>query len=164
MVVFAFLTFTYTLILTKTTGLDVFQGYIEWSVASSALGYFTRSKRFSGRSGSLQVAVCSSLLFYCIDALQRDLQRAEERKQFLKHSPPGISYTLQTLQSVTVIVCTNSLVAFAMEIVSPSSSGGSSSMKSKSPAAVANSLATVVAGLVVAKTVVQVMEGYAVKK
>ena len=144
-------------------GLYIFQGYIEWSVASSALGYFSSSSWSSQRLSSMKVAVCSGLCFYCIDALQRDVQQAEDRhmasnkNRDQKKSTPRMSYTLQTLQSVTVIVCTNSLVNFAMQVVSPVSSGAGAS---RTAAGVASSLATVAAGLIVAKTAMQVVDAH----
>ena len=142
-------------------GLYVFQGYIEWSVASSALGYFSSSSK-SQRISSMQVAVCAGLCFYCINTLQRDMQRTEDRRiasssKDKDKGPPRMSYTLHTLQSVTVIVCTNSLVNFAMEVVSPIPSGTS---ESRTTAGVASSLATVAAGLIVSKTVMQVVGAY----
>lgn len=137
-------------------GINVFQGYIEWSVASSTLGYFTSSPNFSRRLGAQQVLVCAGLTFYCIDALQRDIQRAENSSSSSMRGTPRLSYTLHTLQSVTVIILTNSLVAYAMELVSPSALAG----KGKTTAAVASSLGTVVVGLVVAKTVMQVMVAF----
>jgi len=111
--------------------------------------------------------VCAGLAFYAVDALQRDMLRAEENRERKRHilsnasaaptTARGMSYTLQTLQSVTVIVFTNSLVTFGMEMMSPSSAAS----KSKSVAGIASSLGTVVAGLIVAKTIIQVVEGCA---
>lgn len=138
-------------------GLNVFQGYIEWSIASNALGYFTNGPRASRRLGSQQVLVCAGLGFYCIDALQRDVQRTENSRS--SSTAPRLSYTLHTLQSVTVIIFTNSLVAYAMELVSPAALAG----KGKTAAAVGSSLGTVVVGLVVAKTVMQVVGAYTSK-
>jgi hypothetical protein len=145
-------------------GLEVFQSYIEWSVASRALSYFTQNQR-EQRLSSLQVVVCSGLAFYCIDALQRDVQRAEDLeiaslRARQQTDAPRLSYTLHTLQSVTVIVWTNSLVTFAMELVSPSAGN----RQGKTAAGIASSLATVLAGLVVTKTVMQVVDACAARK
>lgn len=148
-------------------GLLVFQGYIEWSVASGALNYLATSKRASHVT-SMLIVICAGLAFYCVDALQRDLQRAEDGRMMMMihrqlggqppNNAPRLSFTLHTLQSVTIIFFTNSLVSFSMEIMSP---GGDGSSSSSSATNIAANLATVVTGLIVAKTVMQLVEAYA---
>ena len=60
--------------------------------------------------------VSSGLSFYAASTLLRD---ADRDKHVVGNSAPSIADTLQTLQSVSAIMFTNSLVNYAMRIVSP---------------------------------------------
>jgi hypothetical protein len=136
-------------------GLSMFQAYIEWSIATSTLSSVRLSSR--NQMTTLSTVFCTGLAFYIVDAIYRDTVRTEEadackRRAHADDSQPDIarfSTTLQTLQSVTIIMFTNSLVSWAMELISTSSSGGGGS-------GVGQAFATVVAGIVVSRVIVQV--------
>lgn len=147
-------------------GIEVFQGYIEWSVSTFALQLLSSAVSSSSSSSSsgnnFFTVAASGLLFYGIDALMRDMQRREMFKRARmeearqKKEPrakdvgpgPEFSGTLQTLQSISVIMFTNSLVTYSMDAITPSSASATGT---------GSTIATLVVGLVVAKTIVQLM-------
>jgi hypothetical protein len=125
------------------------------------------SIRLSSGHGSttLLVVFSTGLGFYVIDALYRDVARSEmmvsrTSKDAFTHAQQQthqrmsaalvaavkLSTTLQTLQSVGIIMFTNSLVTWCMELIS-SGKGG-----------IGNAFATIVAGVVVARAVVQIVD------
>jgi hypothetical protein len=130
---------------------------VEWNIATSTLN----SIRLSSGHGSttLLVVFSTGLGFYLIDALYRDVARSEmmmvsrTSQQAHQCTMPAalvaavkLSTTLQTLQSVAIIMFTNSLVTWCMELIS-SGKGG-----------IGNAFATIVAGVVVARAVVQIVD------
>jgi hypothetical protein len=119
-------------------GLEMFQSYIEWNIARSALSLLQTSS--GNQMTALYAVFFSGLAFYALDALYRDIVR-QERQQDAKKA--RLSAVLQTLQSVSIIMFTNSLVSWAMQVISGGGLG--------------NAFATVTAGIVVARTIVQVV-------
>ena len=134
------------------TGLNVFQGYIEWSVSSSAIVYVQQVLRqTTGAPTTADVlgVTSSGLAFYAANTMLRDAERGGGGGgRGREGSAPSLASTLQTLQSVSAIMFTNSLVNFAMQIISPGGGG------------VQQELAAVAAGLVVARTVVQITDAF----
>ncbi len=158
----------------------MFQGYIEWNIATSMLASIRLSAGASGvggsgnssssngsvRSTSLAV-VCTGLWFYITDAAYRDVCRNEAIADAgvtctKKNSCGGggrdsstvpsaaselkLSSMIQTLQSVGIIMFTNSLVSWCMEVISAVKGG------------MGNAVATIVAGIVMARVIVQVVD------
>lgn len=148
-------------------GLEVFQGYIEWSVANSALSYIGMSVKRGSPNGTgatrFIVVGCTGAAFYAVDVLLRDTVRKErlgelKRTHHKAHggvSAPKMSATLETLQSVTIIMFTNSMVSYSMELISPSQRAGIPSARSLN--SIGAEVATVVVGLIVAKSLVQIV-------
>lgn len=130
------------------------QGYIEWNIATGTLNtikFWTASSTQQQNRTSPATVVCTGLGFYAFDALSRDMQRSERRRTSSgKPISSSMSNTLQTFQSVTIIMFTNSLVSWCMDAVS--AAAGTSN------AHVGNAFATVVCGLVVARTIVQLLD------
>jgi hypothetical protein len=149
--------------------LSMFQGYMEWNIATSMLASIRLSAGASGgvRSTSLAV-VCTGLWFYMADAAYRDVCRneaiADARAACTKKNSGGgsagrgssavpsaaselkLSSMVQTLQSVGIIMFTNSLVSWCMEVISAGKGG------------MGNAVATIVAGIVMARVIVQVVD------
>ena len=93
----------------------------------------------TSKTSSLTV-VCTGLVFYVLDSLFKNGK---------KEDVTSMSNTLQTFQSVVVIMFTNSLVSWCMDSVS-SAAGGTSGL--------GNAAAAVVCGLVVTRTIIQLLD------
>lgn len=158
-------------------GLNMFQSYIEWSIATSTLNSIRLSSK--KQMTTLFTVFCTGLAFYVVDAFYRDVARAElldqqkgvrmsAMQKDAKHADQDasaaasaafvqqssrVSNTLQTLQSVTIIMFTNSLVSWSMEVIS-----GSSSAAGDVGGGLGQAFATIVAGIVVSRVVVQVVD------
>lgn len=151
-------------------GLDVFQGYIEWSVATSALSYIGLAVRRGAYNNSTETAKfvvlgCTGAAFYAVDVLLKDTKRQEGLSELKRHAraplrwhpaAPRLSATLETLQSVTIIMFTNSLVSYCMDMISPSLPVGNPNA-ARSLNSIGPEIATVVVGLIVTKTLVQII-------
>jgi hypothetical protein len=142
-------------------GLDMFQSYIEWSIATSILATMRVSSR--NQMTSLSTVFFTGLCFYAVDAFYRDVSSSERiwdmKKNRLKNkgmelapsdSRRGASFAspLQTLQSVSIIMFTNSLVSWTMETMSAGHAAQG----------LGQAFATIAGGIVVARTVVQVID------
>ena len=108
--------------------------------------------------------MCTGLAFFAFDALHRDFERLET--QYLQMDAVSnqgnitafhvllekyrVSSTLQTFQSISAIMFTNSFVSFSMDQIS--------SFSGKSQSELGNAFAAVVAGLVVSRTLVQILD------
>jgi hypothetical protein len=147
-------------------GIEMFQSYIEWSIATSILASLRMSSR--NQMTTLSTVFLTGLSFYAFDAfyrdvVERDLRLSLKRKQVERRSKelqpampisaapmvPSIASPLQTLHSISVIMFTNSLVSWSMETISGSHGGGGG---------LGQDFATIVAGIVVARTIVQVVD------
>lgn len=152
----------------------MFQGYIEWSVASSALDSISKltaaqsMHASSYTTTSRDTVVCTGLFFYLVDMIQRDTQRKEDVTLTMQKSwnrvstgVAKISSTLHTLQAVSLIMFTNSLVTYAMTLAASSQQDSdSSSVPVQNYARIWCEAAALVAGMVVAKTVVVIADSY----
>lgn len=150
-------------------GIETFQGYIEWSVATSALSLLSQGAEKT--SQFFPVAV-TGFLFYWSDLLMREVQAAERRNECKmlssmthkdevasvtaaaqtgdagKKGAPKLSDTFQTVLSMSILMFTNSLVTFSMDVIS---------MGQKNSNSVASNIASLVAGIIVAKTISQII-------
>ncbi len=158
-------------------GLAMFQGYIEWNISSSILKSVQMLSSGTAASAAdigMLTVFCTWLAFYTVDSFYRDVVRKEDaeeakmlsRKGLLQSAAcsdaqrrhmgsmaciPRLSLTFKTLQSITIIMFTNSLVTWSMDVVS----GGTTSAGSSS---LGTSFATIVAGIVVARTILQIVD------
>ncbi len=157
-------------------GLEVFQGYIEWNVATSALNFVSNVSRQSNALLPNYVAVgCTGAVFYIVDLLFRETKRREALQDMkirgmsaaVKNSATAqtswrsskMSLTLETLQTVAIIMFTNSLVSYSMQIILPSSGrGGANRGSVLSMGSIASQVATVITGLIVTKSLVQIIQ------
>lgn len=146
-------------------GLSMFQGYIEWNIATQTLAAVKGWS--SSPYTSPWTVVCTGLAFYVFDLLQRMLKNSERiallhvlcsknevrsRKTYSNSS--RLSSTVETFVAISIIMFTNSLVSWTMDIVS--SASGKSTYNG-----LGSAFAVIVCGLVVARTVVQVVDAYA---
>jgi hypothetical protein len=145
---------------TTFSGLTVFQNYIEWNVASSTTAYIEVALSSSLSSPLAPTTLLlTGLVFYTVNEMYKETIRIEmcERTRGKGALSPGahsvqsgLSSTLQTLHSISLIMVTNSLVSYAMHVVSPVSSGNGR-------ADTASGLATVVSGMVAARTIMRLV-------
>lgn len=132
-------------------GLDYFQGYVEWSVATSANEYIDRMSNGTV-DGFLSVASMWTV-YYLSGVLLREIARREDRRNVA--ATDRISTTLDTVQSVSLIMFTNSLVAYCMQVIAPARQQSSSGPSSAS--STLGGLATVAVGIIVSKTLVKIL-------
>lgn len=101
----------------------------------------------------------TGFLFYWTDVLMRSTQRREIVQLAILVSSTGhargsdapkLSDTLRTVMSISIIMFTNSLVTFSMDVISGPMRGSSG---------IGLSLSSLVAGLVVAKTISRILRG-----
>lgn len=123
-------------------------------MASSASGYIGRlssanssSQHPSSASDQLLAVAFSGLAFYAADVMLREVAGSSPMGE---HHRAGadLASTLQTLQSVSIIMFTNSLVNYAMLVVS---GGGAGKVQQE--------LATLAVGLVAVRTIMQILRG-----
>ena len=165
-------------------GLEIFQGYIEWNVATSALNFVgSMSSRSNASLSNVAAVGCTGAAFYVVDLLFRETKRKEALRDMKNmgrnarangsaavpfHRTQKMSITLETLQTVTILMFTNSLVSYSMQIISlPGSghqAGGGMNRGSVSLGSIASQTATVITGLIVTKSLVQIINSSSCSK
>lgn len=140
-------------------GVQLFQGYVEWNVASALLGIVQQTMSPSSSSPAaeasarlhLLVVSTSCIAFFFFDAVRRDLLVliSKEHKRRSVTNGMMLEQAVEVLHSVSSIMFTNSLVSWAMELFSDPSDpddGG-----------IGDALAMLVVGIVVARILLKVM-------
>ena len=166
-------------------GLEIFQGYIEWNVATSALNFVgSMSSRSNASLSNIAAVGCTGAAFYVVDLLFRETKRKEALRDMRNMGrnvrargpssvsanwrSPKMSITLETLQTVTILMFTNSLVSYSMQIISSSGhgqqAGSGMNRGSVSLGSIASQTATVITGLIVTKSLVQIINSSSCSK
>lgn len=141
-------------------GVQLFQGYVEWNVASALLGIVQQTMSPSASSPAaeasarlhLLVVSTSCIAFFFFDAVRRDLLVLVSKEHKFRRAVTNgmmLEQAVEVLHSVSSIMFTNSLVSWAMELFSDPTDpddGG-----------IGDALAMLVVGIVVARILLKVM-------
>ena len=149
------------------TGLTVFQNYIEWNVATTSVAYIdiiSASDRGQLRTSHSAVSVpvtplIIGLAFYGVNEIIVTSKKSSSSHSESVLTAQGIfrraaDDSLRTFHSILLIMFTNSLVSYSMQLISPPQM---STVHGTTPEGYFASLASVVAGMVVARTLMGVV-------
>lgn len=127
-------------------GVQLFQGYVEWNVASALLGIVRQSVSSSTTTSQqhhVLVISTACVAFFFFDAVRRDILYSSVNR-VLFHQ------VVQVLHSISSIMFTNSLVSWAMELFSDPSSGDDDG-------GIGDALGMLVVGIVLTRILLKVM-------
>lgn len=120
-------------------GIEMFQGYIEWTIATGSTSALVAATGVS----KLQLVIATGSLFWIFDTV-KDASHAQN--SFMKLSST-------TLQGISAVMFTNSVIALVVDTISSASVSSSS----PTPSSIGFAVVSIAAGVVASKIVVSLL-------